>query len=735
MTPKFRYHYTTNLLASLCIWVIISNDFASCQGIIPDPTLGPNNTSMVNPSLSVSNSDVITGGARPEKGPNLFHSFKEFGVSEFHSVYFDSPDGIARIITRVTGDKRSEISGKLGVSGSNSANVDLFFINPNGIIFGPNSSLDLKGSFISTSANSLIFSDSTQYSSDGTASSTTLTISSPIGLKFRDKPGIISNKSQVTDDSGQTVGLKVESGKTLALVGGDITMEGGVLTAPNGHIELGSVSDFSQVDLKVIDKGWELEYQNLQDFSNITLFKGASISSEGEETSEIRLQGKTITISDASSIFGTRFLGSGTGKGGMIKITASDSFILGGSILVSDTVGAGDAGNIVIQSEKVFLRENALISTSSAGTYLNTGNIIATGNAGDVSIKAKEIEVGGGASIRTVTLGQGKGGNISFSADSVKILGANSLLVTSTQPLSIFASSFSSSSEAGNISIATESLQILDGGGVEANSFGNGDAGNINILSSSILLENQGFLVAQTVGGKGSINIYNSNNLILRENSFISTNATQNADGGNITINTSLLLALSPNGSEGSDIVAQADGGSGGNIIINAKGIFGIQEREARSGNQTNDIDASSQFGQSGQVQINTTTDPNQGLVELPTTVVDPTTLVAQNPCRRASSSEFTRSGRGGLPPSLSQDLNGEATQVGLVEPANLSARKPESKTPSKEFSSLPLSFSQIKPAQGWVYNDRGEVVLVAYNSAVTGPQRLQSSPKGCSVF
>jgi large exoprotein involved in heme utilization and adhesion len=244
-----------------------------------------------------------------------------------------------------------------------------------------------------------------------------------------------------------------------------------------------------------------------------------------------------------------------------------------------------------------------------------------------------------------------------------------------------------------------------------------------------------GSLSANTKVSGANIFLTILNELRLDNESRITATASGSADGGNIVINTPLLLAFPPTGSNGSDIKATAVSGTGGKITINAQGVFGIQEREAIPGNQTNDIDASSQFGQSGQVQINTTTDPNQGLVELPTTVIDPTTLVAQNPCRRASSSEFTRSGRGGLPPSLSQDLNGESTQVGLVEPTNLSAATPEPKSASKETSPLPLSSTKIVPAQGWVYNAKGEVVLVAYNSAVTGPQRLQSTPAGCPVF
>ncbi len=47
-----------------------------------------------------------------------------------------------------------------------------------------------------------------------------------------------------------------------------------------------------------------------------------------------------------------------------------------------------------------------------------------------------------------------------------------------------------------------------------------------------------------------------------------------------------------------------------------------------------------------GVVEINQPDlDPNRGLIQLPETVVDPNALVAQNPCKRGSDSEFVNTG------------------------------------------------------------------------------------------
>ena len=127
--------------------------------ITPDESLGTE-SSVVTPDVEIKGetADRIDGGATRES--NLFHSFQEFNVREGQSVYFASPESIENIFTRVTGNNPSNILGTLGVDGA----ANLLLLNPNGILFGENSSLDLEGSFLGTTAESLIFRDGKEFS-------------------------------------------------------------------------------------------------------------------------------------------------------------------------------------------------------------------------------------------------------------------------------------------------------------------------------------------------------------------------------------------------------------------------------------------------------------------------------------------------------------------------------------------------------------------------------------------
>lgn len=515
----------------LASFLAISSAFACCGNyslaqLIPDDTLGAESSVVTNVVINDLPEYQIQGGAI--RGANLFHSFQEFNVGEGRGAYFTNPSGIENILSRVTGANRSEILGKLGVLGS----ANLFLINPNGIIFGPNASLDIRGSFLASTASSLNFADGFQFSSTAPQTIPLLTVSVPIGLQFGATAGSILNQSRATN-SGLIVGLQVEPGKTLALVGGEVTLEGGYLTAAEGRIELGSIADSSSVSLTSTNQGLLLGYEEIRNFQDIQLSRNALVSASGEG-GNVQVQGRHVILTD-SQILATN---QGVEPGGNLTLTASESVELIGnsSGLFSSTSAVGDAGYITINTARLLIRDGAVVSTESAGVSDVFGQFTpATGRGGDLVVNA---------------------------SDSVEL--RNGFVYSGTQGIG----------DAGDITINTGRLLVQDGGQISAFTVGQGNAGDILVnASDSINLFGASFFGSSGLftdtfgdGGQGGNITVNTSTFRVADGAILNAHTTAQGKGGNVTVNTNSFEAV--NGGQ----VLTTTSGSGlvGNITINA---------------------------------------------------------------------------------------------------------------------------------------------------------------------
>ncbi|MEH1834383.1 MAG: filamentous hemagglutinin N-terminal domain-containing protein, partial [Nostoc sp.] len=179
--------------------------------ILPDKTLGAEG-SVVTPNVNIKGtpSDRIDGGAT--RGANLFHSFGKFNVGEGRGVYFANPAGIENILTRVTGNNPSNILGRLGVLGG----ANLFLLNPHGIVFGPNASLDIQGSFVATTAERIHLGDSGYFSATQPQTSSLLSVT-PGALFFSQ----VANQPTAIINQGN-----LSTGKHLTLSAGNLDLQG-----------------------------------------------------------------------------------------------------------------------------------------------------------------------------------------------------------------------------------------------------------------------------------------------------------------------------------------------------------------------------------------------------------------------------------------------------------------------------------------------------------------------------
>lgn len=507
---------------------------------------------------------------------------------------------------------------------------------------------------------------------------------------------------------------------------------------------------------------------------NLTIHTGRLIVRDGAAVSASINRGRTgrggnltVNATESVEISGTtpdgRFpsaLAAGTGgseAAGNLTIETKRLSISNGAVVATSTRGEGAGGNLTVNASELV----ELIGTSADGQFVSVLSTDTAGNAraGDLRINTRRLIVRDGAAASVSTIGQGQGGSLIVDAStSVELSGTSAGGFAS----GLYAQAFASG-KAGDLTITTRDLLVQDrsqvtvaaGSAADARVptgplvffLGNdgviprvddtatGAAGNLRVDADRIILNNQGGLLASTASGEGgNIQLEAQDLLLMRHNSLISAEARGTGNGGNIDITNTQFIVAVP--FEDSDIIANAFQGRGGNIQIETQGIFGLEKRRAIQGNGTSDIDASSEFGVSGTVTINTPdVDPSRGLAALPTNVVDPSQQIAQSCAARGErASRFVATGRGGLPLSPDEPLRGRAIVtpewVTLDAEAQTSVNGRQVRGDEKmETASSPPT--EIVEADGWVVDAKGNVVLVA-RSQMTNPVRSNTLQSLC---
>ncbi|MDB9315416.1 S-layer family protein, partial [Spirulina sp. CS-785/01] len=222
------------------------------------------------------------------------------------------------------------------------------------------------------------------------------------------------------------------------------------------------------------------------------------------------------------------------------------------------------------------------------------------------------------------------------------------------------------SGDARGIELRTGDLTVQNGGEITVSGEGTGRAGDLLISSRSIFLNQQGNLTARTISGEGgNIELQVAENLLLRYNSNILTEALGTGNGGNITIDAGgFVVAVL---SENSDIAATAIAGRGGSIFVTAKGIFGFSNPGRLVRTLESDLSASSRLGIDGTVTVNAGNyQPDIPLSDrfAPPSLAAGCRTPGQGNHSEMKRSEFYVTGRGGLPPSPSDALQGGSVYV-----------------------------------------------------------------------
>ena len=547
--------------------------------ILPDATL-PNN-SMVEIEGTLQR---ITGGT--EAGSNLFHSFQQFNLQTGGTAYFDNPLTIDNIITRVTGGQLSNIDGLIGANGS----ANLFLLNPNGIVFGPNARLDIGGSFLGSTADSFIFEDGSLFSATDPNSSTLLSVNVPVGLQWNGSntgrvrvsgPGHVLPNEDPTlipiSERNSGLGLRVRSGETLALVGGDVTIDGGILTAQQGHIELGSVGT-GTVSLDTTDR-WSFDYTNAGNLGMVQLQSKASADVSGVGGGDIQVRGQTVSLANDSRVLADTL---GTEDGIGITIDTEQLTITGDSFISTSTYGDGRGGNLRVDARIIeavgtselqdflpILFSTNLQNPAQVGSGLYTMGF-GVGNAGELTVNTETLALRQSAFFSGVSSGTGNGGILNINAtESVELIGSE-----------IFVDSLGDG-RAGILNLEARTVTLDVGGGIFGSTFGTGQGGIVNVRASESIeisgttpngVFNSGIGANSFGAGPGGLVSVTAPRIVLRDGGILGAAAFDSGRGGTIIAQGSESIELrgtSANGEELTNITTQSRGsGAAGDIEI-----------------------------------------------------------------------------------------------------------------------------------------------------------------------
>ena len=552
--PSFRLKAIV-VITALLFCVDPSNSPAAGPAVttsITGNSVTGNVSTQVVPPQPGGNLYGIRGGQTV--GTNLFHSFSQFNVgpgdiAQFQTSNLQQNAAIGNILGRINGQQSpSQIFGTID-SATYYPSANLFLMNPYGFLFGANATVNVGGMVAFTSAdylrlqgvggNGIFYADAAQ---------TSILTSVPVAAF-----GFLgSNQGAISIQGSQ---LSVTPGQSISLVGGNIIVQSGTpdggapqparLLAPNGKVQLASAASPGEFDAATLQALPNVNGASFTSFASVSMAPGSNINVSGANTVSIRGGQFILSVNDA-------VLSTADSVGAPETISLSP-----GSSIISSNAGP-DAGADVMLTASSIQMDGASVQS------LTTGD----GPGGNITINAGNVNLASGSTIISESDGTAPGGNILVQATNGVTLQDSSLIFSLT----------TGDGPGGNITINADNVNLTSGGTIASESDGTASAGNILVQATNVTLQDGGsiFNVATGDGDSGNINISVSESLSLTQTSPAEalptiTSQAFTSKAGDITIQAGKNVTLA-----GGAIQSSADDGSTGLISITAQGTISL---------------------------------------------------------------------------------------------------------------------------------------------------------------
>ncbi|MGQ4645929.1 CHAT domain-containing protein [Lyngbya aestuarii] len=404
----------TRFLATLCLSATIAQQPLQAE---PIPAVDGTGT-IVTPD---GNQFSIQGGTVSGDGANLFHSFEQFGLDAGQIANFLSNPEILNILGRVVGGQASVIDGLIQVSGGNS---NLFLMNPSGIIFGPNASLNVPAAFTATTATGIGFDQDNWFNALSPNDYQNLN-GTPSNFAFNlSQPGSIINAGNLATAAEQNLtllgGNVINTGK-LSAPGGNITIaavpgENLVRIAQPGNLlsleiespktAQGQILPITPLDLPnlltgsagKVETGLKVNPNGTVQLTNsgttIPTEAGTTIVSgtlDASNTSPLTTTPSVSVLGNKVGLFGATINASGNNSGGTVLVggnyqgqgtvpNASRTYVSSDSTINADALIQGDGGRVIVWADE---------ATEFLGKIITTGGTQG-GDGGFVEISGKQ---------------------------------------------------------------------------------------------------------------------------------------------------------------------------------------------------------------------------------------------------------------------------------------------------------------------------------------------------------